>query len=135
MMLQTAMEQDTTYEIPPQVTMILSAMEAGRRPLIEHRNKQRMRLRVQGSLRLFSEPSTAAPRMLYTRDVHSRAMGFISPSPLPLGYGGTLELPDPYGGFLSIPCTIIRCRQALEGWYEGSVSFSRVQPQFDAPVG
>jgi len=133
-MLQTATENDVNFEIPPQVAMILSAMDAGRHPIVDRRHKRRTRLRVQGRLRLFSEATTAAPRTLFTRDAHARAMGFVSPGRLPLGYGGTLEIPNPDGGVLSIACTVIRCREAVEGWYEGSISFSKTQPQFDAPV-
>jgi len=133
-MLQTVIEQDTTCELPPQVKMILSAMEAGTYRRAERRDKRRIRLHVQGLLRLFSDSPSVTPHTLYTRDIHSRAMGFITPSRLPLGYGGTLELPHPDGGLFFIPCTIIRCRQALPGWYEGSVSFFRAQPEFDSLI-
>jgi len=133
-MLQTAIEQEAPCEIPAQVKMILSAMEAGGHRSPEHRNRRRIRLHVQGVLRLFSDSAAPNPRTLYTRDIHSRAMGFICPDRLPLGHGGTVELTHPDRGTVIIPCTIIRCRQALEGWYEGSVAFSRVFSEFDAPV-
>ena len=71
--------------------MIISAMEAGRHPIVEAAIRDGWRLRVQGLLRLFSEPATSAPRTLYTRDVHARADGIHQPKPLPLGYGGTLD--------------------------------------------
>ena len=129
--------QSSTRNWPPQAELVLSAIEAGRhahgtgeRFTGPNRRVLRRRvLRVKASLRLFSDAPHAAAWALYTRDVHSRGLGFLTPHRLPLGYGGVLELPVSETESLSIPCTLLRCREAAPGWYEGSLYFNREQPQ------
>jgi hypothetical protein len=131
--------------IPPQVELVMSALEAGRHQGSSdeyhgpnRRTARRRTLRVRAALRLFSDTQPTPPWALYTRDVHSRGLGFITPHRLPLGYGGVLELPASCAGpaaegeILSIPCTLLRCREAAPGWFEGSVYFNREQPQLAA---
>ncbi|HEX8916690.1 MAG TPA: hypothetical protein VF796_30350 [Humisphaera sp.] len=120
---------------PPQAELVLSALEAGRGTSPagpERRGLVRRAYRVKAALRLFSDGPDAPPWPLYTRDVHARGMGFITPHRLPLGYGGEVEVPDPAGGpgTVRIPCTLLRCREAAPGWFEGSVYFNRDQPAF-----
>lgn len=134
---------------PPQVELILSAIEAGRYPGpraprpagtstgtptgIERRQGKRASYRVRGHLRLFSDAPGEQGRVIYTRDVHPRGLGFITPQRLPLGHGGVVELPTPGGKIVSVPCTLLRCREAAPGWYEGSVYFNREQPHLVPP--
>ena len=70
-------------------------------------------------------------RVIYTRDVTSRGMGFITRHRLPLGYGGVVHLRGPNGEELCIDCTVRRCRETVHGWFEGSLSFNREQWAFD----
>jgi len=127
---------------PPQVELILSAIEAGRYAgpsapqaagTAERRQSKRASYRVRGHLRLFSDAPGEQGRVIYTRDVHPRGLGFITPNRLPLGHGGVVELPTPGGKIVSIPCTLLRCREAAPGWYEGSVYFNREQPHLVPP--
>ncbi len=122
---------------PAQAELVMSAIEAGRfaqdRYAGPNRRAYRRRpLRVKAGLRLFSDPPQTPAWTLYTRDVHARGLGFITPHRLPLGYGGLIELPsgDADGGTVTIPCTLLRCREAAPGWFEGSLYFNREQPRF-----
>ena len=55
--------------------------------------------------------------------------GSSPPTVCPLGYGGLVQLPRPDGnGTMTVHCTILRCREAAPGWFEGSVYFNREQP-------
>ncbi|HEY2585577.1 MAG TPA: PilZ domain-containing protein [Tepidisphaeraceae bacterium] len=116
--------------VPPQVELILSALETGRHRAADQRDGRRQRYRVRGRLRLFSDAPHVKPWTVYTRDVDARGLGFVTPHRLPLGYGGLIELPHPDGGMMTITCTLFRCRQAAPGWYEGAVYFNREQPEF-----
>jgi hypothetical protein len=116
---------------PPQVELILSAMETGQFSRKNRRSARRNPFRVRALLRLFSDPEHSTPWTVYTRDVHARGLGFISPHRLPLGYGGVIELPHPDGGLLKLSCTLSRCRETAPGWYEGSVNFNREQPELE----
>ena len=126
---------------PPEVDLILSAMEAAHGdPHVdphaelaapERRHGGRAPYRVRAALRLFSDAPGEGPWSLYTRDVDRRGMGFITSRRLPLGYGGTVELHAPNGRKLIVPCTLFRCRQTVQGWYEGALHFNREQDGFD----
>ena len=128
---------------PTDVELILSAMDVGRgdadeTPVIEtalnRRHANRTPYRVRACLKLFSDRPGAGPWTLYTRDVSPRGVGFITPHRLPLGYGGWVEIPAPRGGLIQIHCTLYRCRPAVQGWFEGALSFNREQHAFDRPV-
>jgi len=119
---------------PPEVEMMISALEAAR-PLGRERRKQpRTRYRAIAMLRLYFDVEGHAPRVLYTRNVDSRGLAFLSPLRLPLGYGGSVELPAPDGSQLSASCTIFRCREMINGWHEAALSFNTEQWIFDAAM-
>ena len=121
--------------------LILSAIEAGRyststaAPAVgsDRRQTKRASYRVRGHLRLFSDAPGDQGRVIYPRDVHPRGLGFITPHRLPLGHGGVVELPTPGGKIVSIPCTLLRCREAAPGWFEAGVYFNREQPHLVPP--
>ncbi len=124
---------DCFYQAFPQnVQFIISALEAGPRPLLERQKVKRSIYRVCATLELFSDKPETPRRILYTRNVSPQAMGFLSDHPLPLSHGGIVRLPGPSGGILRIACTVLRCRQAAPGWFEGAVYFNRPQFDFDA---
>ena len=118
---------------PPQAELVMSAIEAGqhRGGAVpdggERRKGKRTSFRVRAQLRLYSDNPGEPGRVVYTRDIHARGLGFITPHRLPLGHGGLIDLPTPAGKIVSIPCTLLRCREAAPGWYEGSVYFNRDQ--------
>lgn len=116
--------------LPPQAEMIMSAIETGQYGLLERRCVARAPYRVRAMLKLHSDLSGAPPWTLYTRDANARGLGFITPHRLPLGYGGLLDIIIPDGRIQSIACTLLRCREAAPGWYEGSLYFNRSQMEF-----
>ena len=127
-----AVPRTSMEDWPPQAELVLSAIEAGQHNnngLVagERRNSRRASFRVRGQLRLYSDNPGEPGRVIYTRDIHARGLGFITPHRLPLGHGGLVDIPTPAGKIVSIPCTLLRCREAAPGWYEGSVYFNRDQ--------
>ena len=113
---------------PAEVDLVLSALDVGKNgDYSDRRLGSRTPYRVRGQLRLFSDQPGAEPYVLYTRDVDPRGMGFITPHRLPLGYGGDVELFTPRGNKIRVHCTLLRCRQAAPGWYEGAAYFNREQ--------
>jgi len=127
-----AVTRSSTEDWPPQAELVLSAIEAGQHrtaPVLgaERRQGKRASFRVRAQLRLYSDNPGEPGRVIYTRDIHARGLGFITPHRLPLGHGGLVDLPTPAGKIVSVPCTLLRCREAAPGWYEGSVYFNRDQ--------
>jgi hypothetical protein len=115
---------------PQDAGMVLTALEtAGWKD--ERRQHRRTAYRVRATLRMFADAPAARARVLYTRDADHRGVGFITRERLPLGYGGMLRLPSPKTSKTSnIACTLIRCRMAAPGWYEGALQFNRDQTEF-----
>ena len=116
--------------IPFEVAMVMSALEAGAHGAKDRRNVQRASYRVPASLKLFSDLERKSPRQLFIRDINARSLGFVTADRLPLGHGGVVELPGPDGESLSVHCTLLRCRQASPGWFEGCLHFNREQTVF-----
>jgi hypothetical protein len=129
-MLQIETEKAESVEWPPQVELIMSALDTGQFDREDRRRAPRQSYRVKARLRLFSDPPRSAPWVIYTRDIDARGVGFLSPHRLPLGYGGSIDLPDATGAITRINCTLLRCREAAPGWYEGSLYFNREQKTF-----
>jgi hypothetical protein len=116
--------------LPREVQLILSAIDSGQHPGWERRARNRAPFHSEAELRLFSDLNDAQPRVLFTRDVSSRGLGFITADQLPLGHGGRVQVVLPSGRQLQIPCTLSRCRQINAGWYEGALHFNREQLDF-----
>jgi hypothetical protein len=123
--------QSEDFALPQEAAMVLTAMEAagGRE---NRRQCPRTTYRATAMLWLFADAPGSSARILYTRDVNERGIGFVTRDRLPLGYGGVLRLPGPNtpGKIFSIPCTLYRCRLAAPGWYEGALHFNRDQSEF-----
>lgn len=119
---------------PREVDFVISALEAGPRPLIDRHKLPRTAYRVRATLRLFSDRPDSEPRLLYTRHVNPQAIGFLTSTALPLSHGGILHLPSPQRKLMQIHCTVLRCRLAAPGWYEGAVYFNREQQVFAAEM-
>ena len=126
-------------DLARRAAMILSAMDAagqGRAAAggdAERREDfpTRRPLRGQARLRLFADARDAEPWALFLRDVEPRAIGFVCPDRLPLGYGGRLDFQDARTGeAVSVDITLVRCRVSYGGWYEGAAFFHRPQPRF-----
>jgi len=118
-------------KVSNEVDLIISAIEAGSSPTVERRAMRRHAWRAQATVRLFIDQAHHPVRVVYSRDIHSRGLGFVTPERLPLGYGGVLDLPAKDGSIVSVACTVLRCRMAAPGWYEGFVYFNREQTDFE----
>lgn len=123
---------DSDLDWPLEVDLILSAMDAAQPSGAERRRAPRFQCRVRADLRLFSEPDFASPIALYTRDLTARGLGFITRNRLPLGYGGMVEFVAPNGQAIRAQCTIYRCRESVNGWFEGALNFTRDLVQINA---
>jgi len=131
MMISTVASQAVTTDWPPEVDLILSAMEAASaRPSGTGANRRggpRNSYRTCAELKLFADNPLDGPTRIYTRDIHDRGLGFITRQRLPLGYGALVELDLPDGRRVKTHCTVYRCRETINGWFEGAVQFTTAQ--------
>jgi hypothetical protein len=119
--------------LPPEAEFIISALEAGAGGFKgqDRRKGDRYPYRVSATLKLYSDDPKAPPCTLFVRDVGIGGLGFVTRHRLPLGYGGVLTIRAPDGRSLSVDCTLLRCREAIGGWFEGSMYFNREQVAFE----
>jgi hypothetical protein len=117
--------------VPAEAQMVMSALEAAVGAGAERRIIRRISYRTTTDLRLFRDDPSDPRRVVYTRDINRRGVGFVTSHRLPLGYGGVVRLPNEHGESVEVHCTLLRCREAAPGWFEGSAIFNRDQPQFD----
>ena len=117
---------------PREVEFVISALEAGPRPLVERQKVTRSKYRVRAMMKLFSDGAEVPGSLLFTRHISTQAVGFLSARRLPLSHGGLLSIPSPDGKVVEIACTVLRCREAAPGWFEGALYFNRDQMAFDA---
>lgn len=116
---------------PADVDFIVSALEAaGAGAGFDKRRAVRVPYRAVGHLKLYSAGADEAAISVYTRDVCPRSLGFVTQAALPLGYGGILTLKGPDGQELRLDVTLLRCREAVPGWFEGALYFNRQQLSF-----
>lgn len=141
-MTQTALADTPASEpgkplstIPPEVDLIISAMEAGGHVGMRQRTPLRTSWRVQATVRLFIDQPGHPSRTVFSRDISPRGIGFVTTDRLPLGYGGVVDLPAKDGTIVSVACTVLRCRQATGGWYEGFIYFNREQTATERLTG
>jgi hypothetical protein len=118
---------------PAEVEFVISALEAGPKPTAERQKVKRTVYRVRAAIRLFSDPHETPATLLYTRHVNPQAVGFLTNRRLPLSHGGILYIPSPdQQKVMQVYCTVLRCREAAPGWYEGAAYFNRQQNVFAA---
>ena len=118
---------------PAEVDMILSAMDAAKRPDTQDRRAAvRLPHRVRADLRLFAHDPLNPPIALYTRDVSATGVGFITKDRLPLGYNGLVRITSASGNVVTATCSVYRCRESINGWYEGALHFAQRQPDLGA---
>ena len=130
--LDDSLLADATAPFPAEVEFLISALEAGPKPLIDRQKQKRLQYRVRATLKLFSDPPEAQPALLFTRNVTSQALAFLTKDVLTLSHGGILRIPSPSGEILKINCTVLRYREAAPGWFEGAIYFNREQPFFSS---
>ena len=127
-----ALLADATSAFPAEVEFLISALEAGPKPLIDRQKARRSQYRVRATLKLFSDAPDSKPALLYVRNVTSQALAFLTNDVLTLSHGGVLNIPSPSGEILKLNCTVLRYREAAPGWFEGAVYFNREQPIFSS---
>ena len=130
--LDDALVADASAPFPAEVEFLISALEAGPRPLIDRQKETRSQYRVRATLKLFSDAADAKPALLYTRNVTTHALAFLTNDMLTLSHGGILRIPKPSGDIVKINCTVLRYREAAPGWFEGAIYFNREQAIFSA---
>lgn len=115
----------------PEVDIIISALDAAWSEPGDRRGARRTSYRVTAQLHLYSDQNESSPWIIFVRDIDATSLGFITRTPLPLGYGARVVIDTPDGEEVEIASTILRCRTCSPGWYEGALTFNRRQNQFN----
>jgi hypothetical protein len=82
-----------------------------------------------------ADAASAMRMRIYTRDANQWGVGFVAQESIPAGSDAYLILDRP--GFarpMHRRCRIVRCREALPGWYEGAAVFHDEEPSLSPEV-
>jgi hypothetical protein len=91
----------------------------------ERRKGKRVKFRVEAQLLIPADKQDPAPLKVYLRDYDDRAVAFLSSQALQIGEPVELELPMSNGAVRRVRCKVGRCRQFLDGWFEGVLFASK----------
>lgn len=104
---------------PADVRDILAKLDASFPKMHDRRIIPRWVFHAEGFLTI----DHSARHQLWTRDINSWNVGYVSREPLRVGSHGTLRLEIPGGEVLVITAQVKRSREFVPGWYEGYLNF------------
>jgi hypothetical protein len=128
---QTLLDESDQWS--PEIKFLISALDCRESPPMpfERRSLPRIKYRARLSVRLFNDPASDPQEVLvYTRDVNSQAIGFLSSCSLALGHDGIVTLMLPSHDVLDCRCRVLRCRRVFRHWHEGALSLLSEVPEF-----
>jgi hypothetical protein len=119
-------DREKTWPLDARVAMFV--LEAGLPNPANRRRRQRHHMRVAAD---WGVGESLSERKLYVRDVNSQYVGFITAQAIEVGTRGTIYLEGTDGVRVAVQAVVSRCRQFMEGWYEGCLEFDSPHEDFD----
>ena len=134
--LEAVRSDFVTAELPEDVREVM-AMLGGREPVtgsavVERRQSPRVEHRVRAAMEI-DDQIQRSRQTIYTRDVSSWGVGFLSRMPLPVGSNAMLHIDGAHGRPLRLMCCVLRCREVMPGWFEGAALLFKEEPML-API-
>ena len=136
--LEAVRSDFVTAELPEDVREII-AMLSGRESssvadaVVERRKTPREEHHVSAAMEI-DDHIQRSHQTVYTRDVSSWGVGFISRMPLPPGSNAMLHIDGAHGRPLRLMCCVLRCREVMPGWFEGAALLFREEPLLASPT-
>ena len=127
--LEAVRSDFVTAELPEDVREVI-AMLGGAEPapaLVERRRSERLPHHVPAAMEI-DDALQRSRQTIYTRDVSSWGVGFLSRMPLPVGSNAMLHIDGMHGRPLKLMCCVLRCREVTPGWFEGAAVLFREEP-------
>ncbi|MEA2711363.1 MAG: hypothetical protein QOF78_3964 [Phycisphaerales bacterium] len=134
--LEAVRSDFVTAALPEDVREII-AMLNGRQPssdLVDRRQATRHEHNVRAAVEIGDSSHGGGNQTVYTRDVSSWGIGFISRMPLPPGSNAMLHIDGAHGRPLRLMCCVLRCREVLPGWFEGAALLFNEEPMLAPPT-
>jgi hypothetical protein len=118
--------RDTQTSWPMDARAALFVLEAGGSAdqYFDRRDMERTPCHVEATACSADDPASLGQFILYTHDINTLHLGFVTVQNLPLGshVQVNLTLDDRQ---VQLTGTIGRCRYFMEGWFEGVIHFDR----------
>ena len=133
--LEAVRSDFVTAELPEDVRQVI-AMLGGAEPspaLVERRRSERVPLNVRAAMEV-DDSIQQSRQTVYTRDVSSWGVGFVSRMPLPVGSNAMLHIDGTHGRPLRLMCCVLRCREVMPGWFEGAALLFKEEPMLAPPA-
>lgn len=114
-------------ELPPAAGMAIEKIASGQMPRIDRRRVPRRICRTRAWLEPLDHTGPLRNPIIYTRDVDQFGAGYIAQHDVSAVGKAILHLPITGSRPMRLPCTVRRCRELMNGWFEGVVDFKDVQ--------
>ena len=127
--LEAVRSDFVTADLPEDVREVIDLL-GGAEPhpaVVERRKSERMPHHVSASMEI-DDALQRSRQTIYTRDVSSWGVGFISRVPVPVGSNAMLHIAALHGRPLKVMCCVLRCREVMPGWFEGAAVLFREEP-------
>jgi hypothetical protein len=115
-------------QLPEDAKIVILILGGEESPAANRRREARCAYQISAVLKNSSDGDAEVRRRIYTRDANQWGVGFVTQEPVPVGAEAYLLLTTPDGNDVHVRCCIIRCREALPGWYEGAAVFFEQEP-------
>jgi hypothetical protein len=120
--------EDASADVPVDAKIVILVLNDHQHPAAANR-REHARCAYQVPAMLGSVKGEGAQRKrIYTRDVNAWGVGFVTQEMVPVGSEAFLLMSKGFGQVVQRKCTIVRCREAMPGWYEGAVRFHAEEP-------
>ena len=131
--LEAVRSDFVTAELPEDVREVMEMLGGHAPPaaVVDRRRSERVPHHVRAAMEI-DDALQHTRQTIYTRDVSSWGVGFISRVPLPTGANAMLHIAGVHGRTLQVMCSVIRCREVLPGWYEGAAVLFKEEPMLSS---
>lgn len=123
----TARDGTAAGEWPLEIRALLGALSKPSAAVAarDRRAKPRNDFRALGTLWIMQKKRPVAAIPIYLRDYAAGAVSFVGQSCFTVQQPVELEARLADGTLRRVPCTVSRCRQFREGWFEGVLKVQR----------
>jgi hypothetical protein len=123
-------DMQTSWPMDARAAMFVLEASGSAEQYFDRRDFDRTPCHVEATACSADDPASLGQFILYTRDINTLHLGFVTAQHLPLGSHVQVNLTLNDRSF-QLTGTVGRCRSFMEGWSEGVIHFDREVPIYE----